>query len=774
MDPQLANLSNHDLFWHARNKYGITNFGQYNGLPSKEQILEAISKYFQNKDQPAEKVHKSTKKHSIAASSAGTKSTLDETRRITRRTHAEVDMTAAACGSTIDKETREVQDQVAFKETKKKTKKTKKAENKENNEPANENTAQEEQKQPKKLTKKTANAAVQQDEPEASKAIKKTKKPLNQTDQQGGTSSSLAQSSIDATSEDATVVKKTKKIVKKKSKTEAKQQTANQVDQLQATEVENEPVSSITSVLQTTTLSETRNAAQLEVLTKIAEKKTKSKKSPKKTKKTKAKQIDSTILNVIDTNTNTNQSDDFDLRLDAEEDDAREELAANQSVMTNDDDHAMETAETHSAELLRLPISFETNPPRHVEPREVLNLTFNKSEEETGTSGRLVAANIRPMFIEKEPVVQQPSNPESALSCSSFYTNNVANHQPSGQNSSELVDEEKKAKKSARIVKPKIKVTVECTEEVTSKTVETIQREAGPRIVKPPEAIAAEPKEKSKKPKSSKTSLKVPDFKAIHLKNDDKLESVSDNQSRVQDRHKQMFSQGSKTPNSLAIRQSRLDSAMKPTISSSLTFANDLNACGSKPTTSAAVTPKQISKSKSNYAINASAQKNTGIPRLLSKKEAKSPNQNENARPTTNATTPLRINRQASNMNTPSADRPRKSVAPNAYPFNKYTDSQNIDFAQYQSGTVINFTGNNNLLATSTFHRRKSFDLNASLMRRLNYKVHTGKLKPLEPVAPGIGLKSSSANLNESKVIFQTKKMKKMKNMDEKRLNNGN
>jgi hypothetical protein len=80
-----------------------------------------------------------------------------------------------------------------------------------------------------------------------------------------------------------------------------------------------------------------------------------------------------------------------------------------------------------------------------------------------------------------------------------------------------------------------------------------------------------------------------------------------------------------------------------------------------------------------------------------------------------------------------------------------------------------------NLLATSSFNRRKSFDLNASLARKCNWKPHTGKLKPVELAGSTIGnhLKTTT-NTNMNDTINRTISVKssiiKTKTMDPKRM----
>jgi hypothetical protein len=61
------------------------------------------------------------------------------------------------------------------------------------------------------------------------------------------------------------------------------------------------------------------------------------------------------------------------------------------------------------------------------------------------------------------------------------------------------------------------------------------------------------------------------------------------------------------------------------------------------------------------------------------------------------------------------------------------------------------------LLASSSFIRRKSYDLNRSLSKPLSYKPHAGKIKPFDIEAKTALFKSSlNTNLNETKVIDKT------------------
>ncbi len=61
------------------------------------------------------------------------------------------------------------------------------------------------------------------------------------------------------------------------------------------------------------------------------------------------------------------------------------------------------------------------------------------------------------------------------------------------------------------------------------------------------------------------------------------------------------------------------------------------------------------------------------------------------------------------------------------------------------------------LLASSSFIRRKSYDLNRSLSKQLSYKPHAGKIKPFDIEAKTALFKSSlNTNLNETKVVDKT------------------
>ncbi len=167
-------------------------------------------------------------------------------------------------------------------------------------------------------------------------------------------------------------------------------------------------------------------------------------------------------------------------------------------------------------------------------------------------------------------IAEQVASP--AVSCKAFYKHNATlditndmDNEPEKSNETTAAIPVP-AVGRARIVRPtEVKKVIETVVDknkandiVVRKVVEVVRREAGPRITKPsmPEATNESSTKKqqisakkagtvSSKPKPVNTAKKVPDFKAIHEKNFNKSEDISEAGKRVINRHNQLF--GSQT-----------------------------------------------------------------------------------------------------------------------------------------------------------------------------------------------------------------------------------
>jgi len=389
----------------------------------------------------------------------------------------------------------------------------------------------------------------------------------------------------------------------------------------------------------------------------------------------------------------------------------------------------------------------------------------------------------------------------------------------------------------ARIVRPKETIAVIKTVvsesnanggvvEVEKKVVEIVKREAGPRIVKPPEAILQEQQLAAKRKQQNEELLKAkklkeraesvqkktitatttsstssvdskketaPDFKSIHQKEASKMESIIDFQKRLHQRHMSMNSETRiAAPTTLAnkplgaVTAAAAATGRSPSVSAVSRIASGLpkpniaapkenneNNANNNPVAAKVKRTATFTASSTPKANNVLGAQSSNIPVFMSKaqpKDQKTPKAltttkgrtntetgGENLNPKTPSNQVVKTTKPAQQQQQPKtpANQVQKptgvessAVKRSAQKFSQYLPKQ-----QSQENAVPSIPPQ---LATSSFIRRKSFDLNASLSRRLGYKPYIGKLKPIEPpvVKPSVSntaLSTTKANLNTTR-----------------------
>lgn len=507
------------------------------------------------------------------------------------------------------------------------------------------------------------------------------------------------------------------------------------------------------------------------------------------------------VVKIVQEEAGNNDADDLSQELDLklnedEEDDDQDEVEQEQhnhqiyvSILT--DDEAQEASMQNEEE--------KVNSEHQVPQQEQHNEVENQNEEIQADDAN-ITRDIQSTTIDKS------ISATNSLPCTSFYKSNtepitalVINTEVAASTSSSLpvVQSTNETKKiGAKIVRPTQKVDFVETlfkttrngpeEVVVKKVVEVVNREAGPRIVKPPSVVvdfnssgkkAAAPVKQLGAKTQSKS--KMPDFKAIHEKNTNKMESIVDFENRKKiNKSPSVF--GFKYASVASLPAATADVAPstsgtqkilsnKTPLKKCYTSVKNLLTSGSassngsgksdfdSPLRDGVNTPKMVKNSMMSNAFNKATSVITSlIPKMMI-------NNKEPATPKNGEKGPKDTNLEAATK-TPSN---KPSALTNLLKSAQKSVSKNLQ-------SIGEPPSSNNLLATSSFNRRKSYDLSrksidVSQTKPLNYKPHVGKVQPLDVDAKMKLFTNKLNNLNDTKVIDKSQGDKAKTSKEQKR-----